>query len=173
MQPPPGVKLTWTNNSVSATSFTIQRATDAGFTTGLTTFNYTLNSLPPAMDGPIFPTGTTTYSDTTVAAATPYYYRVAATKTFPIKQSPTWDAPGTAGAVVTEQAEFHLAHDLRLITVSGNILVSSAFRVIGNMAANFISTTYFHSQKQRRRRITYNHIRNDPTGTDLSDVQCH
>jgi hypothetical protein len=32
------VTLTWVDNSISETGFTIQRATDAGFTTGLTTF---------------------------------------------------------------------------------------------------------------------------------------
>ena len=35
---PAGVVLTWWDNSVSATSFTVERATDDQFTTNLTTF---------------------------------------------------------------------------------------------------------------------------------------
>ena len=35
----PTVNLTWTDNSIKEAGFTIQRATDANFTTGLTTFN--------------------------------------------------------------------------------------------------------------------------------------
>ena len=134
-----GVKLTWTNNAVSATSFTIQRATDAGFTTGLTTFDYTLNGLPPAMDGPIFPLGSTTFTDTTILPATTYYYRVAAAKTFPIKQSPTWDAPGTAGAVVTEQLNSTWLTLATPVNVSGNIGINPLSAAFGNMAVNFTS----------------------------------
>jgi hypothetical protein len=65
--PPTGVRLTWTNNATSpaATNFYIDRATNAGFTAGLT--HITVNS------------GTaTTYTDTTVTAGTTYYYRVRA-----------------------------------------------------------------------------------------------
>jgi FtsP/CotA-like multicopper oxidase with cupredoxin domain len=86
---PTGVTLNWTNNSVSATSFTIQRALDAGFTVGLT--NLTLGT--PTMDANPLPRGATTFTDTTVAPATPYFYRVAATKTFPARQSPVWTIP--------------------------------------------------------------------------------
>ena len=35
----PTVNLTWTDNSLKEAGFTVQRATDANFTTGLTTFN--------------------------------------------------------------------------------------------------------------------------------------
>ncbi len=51
------IRLTWNDNSLTGTSFTVQRATDPGFTTGLTTFSgnrapgipqsYTFNLLVP------------------------------------------------------------------------------------------------------------------------------
>ncbi len=56
------VNLTWTDNSLTETSFTIERATDAGFTANFATF-------AAAADA-------TTFSDTTVQGATTYHYRV-------------------------------------------------------------------------------------------------
>ena len=57
--------LHWVNNSLSATSNTIQRATNSAFTTGLTSFS-------------VAPTATT-YTDN--AGGTRYWYRVIATNT--------------------------------------------------------------------------------------------
>jgi len=54
--------LTWTDNSLSETGFLIQRAEDASFTIGLTTFTV----------GP----NVATYTDTTILPNTNYYYRV-------------------------------------------------------------------------------------------------
>jgi FtsP/CotA-like multicopper oxidase with cupredoxin domain len=62
------VTLIWTDNSLKEAGFTIQRATNATFTTGLTTFNVAANPLP-------VPTNLT-YIDTTVANNTIYWYRV-------------------------------------------------------------------------------------------------
>ena len=62
---PPTVALVWTDNSNNEMSFTIERATDAGFTAGLTTF-------------PTVAANVTSFTDTTVAATTPYWYRVRA-----------------------------------------------------------------------------------------------
>ncbi|MBC7962608.1 MAG: multicopper oxidase domain-containing protein, partial [Steroidobacteraceae bacterium] len=61
---PAPVSLTWTDNADNETGFTIQRATDAAFTLGLTTFTVGAN--------------VTAFSDITAAAATTYFYRVAA-----------------------------------------------------------------------------------------------
>lgn len=58
------VNLTWTDNSNNETNFTIQRATDSGFTTGLTTFTVGAN--------------VTAYTNTTVVQNVTYYYRVIA-----------------------------------------------------------------------------------------------
>ncbi len=60
----PTVTLTWTDNSTNETGFTIQRARNIGFTTGLTTFTAAANA--------------TSFVDNTVAANTTYYYRVRA-----------------------------------------------------------------------------------------------
>ncbi len=84
-----GVSLSWTNNSASTTSFTIQQASNNAFTTGLTTINYTVNGNPPAMDGQAFNPGPITYPNN----ANGPFYRVAATKTFPARQSPVWTIP--------------------------------------------------------------------------------
>jgi FtsP/CotA-like multicopper oxidase with cupredoxin domain len=66
----PGVTLNWLNPAADArafipavTSFTVQRATDANFTTGVTNFTG-------------IAAGSTTYTDATAAALTTYYYRV-------------------------------------------------------------------------------------------------
>ena len=64
--PPAGVTLTWTNTTGAAlvTHMVVRRATDPGFTTGLADF----------------PLGAaaTSYTDTSVAEGTTYYYRVRA-----------------------------------------------------------------------------------------------
>jgi FtsP/CotA-like multicopper oxidase with cupredoxin domain len=62
------VTLNWADNSTQEAGFTVQRATDAGFTVGLTTFNVAANLSPLP--------STVTYTDTTVANNTKYYYRV-------------------------------------------------------------------------------------------------
>jgi FtsP/CotA-like multicopper oxidase with cupredoxin domain len=63
----PSVSMTWVNNATlpAATMFTIQRATDSGFTAGLTTIPRTGANV-------------TAYTDGTVATHTTYYYRVRA-----------------------------------------------------------------------------------------------
>ena len=60
----PTVTLTWADNSNNETSFSIQRATNVGFTRGLTTFTVGVN--------------VTAYTDTTVQIRTRYYYRILA-----------------------------------------------------------------------------------------------
>jgi hypothetical protein len=61
------VTLNWTDNSTQEAGFTVQRATDANFTTGLTTFPVGAS----AGTG-----GTVVYTDTSVANNTTYSYRV-------------------------------------------------------------------------------------------------
>jgi uncharacterized protein YccT (UPF0319 family) len=58
------VNLSWADNSNNETGFHIQRATDSGFTSGLTTLTVGAN--------------VTTYADTSAVASTVYYYRVTA-----------------------------------------------------------------------------------------------
>ena len=58
------INLAWADRSTDETGFTIERATNASFTAGLASFNVNAN--------------VTTYSDTGLAAATTYYYRVRA-----------------------------------------------------------------------------------------------
>jgi FtsP/CotA-like multicopper oxidase with cupredoxin domain len=64
------VVLTWTDNSTQEAQFTIQRATNSTFTSGLTTFTY----VNPVTTAP----SAVTYTDSTVAKNTAYWYRVAA-----------------------------------------------------------------------------------------------
>jgi FtsP/CotA-like multicopper oxidase with cupredoxin domain len=59
--------FTWNDNSINATSFAVQRATDPAFTMNLTTF-----TVPKA------PGIQQTFTDFTAAASTLYYYRVLA-----------------------------------------------------------------------------------------------
>jgi FtsP/CotA-like multicopper oxidase with cupredoxin domain len=92
--PPLRVALAWTNNEPTATGFTIQRATDAGFTTGVITFTTTGAT----------PTYVNVYG---VAANTTYHYRVRATEG--ANTSP-WSAPVsiTAGAAASLAAPTNL-----------------------------------------------------------------
>jgi hypothetical protein len=60
----PTVDLTWTDNSIKEAGFTVQRASDFNFTTGLRSFNVAENAVG--------------YSDTTVANNAAYWYRVLA-----------------------------------------------------------------------------------------------
>ena len=60
----PSVTLRWVDNSDNEAGFKIQRATNTGFTKGLTTFTVGAN--------------VNTYTDTTVLGKTKYYYRIAA-----------------------------------------------------------------------------------------------
>jgi FtsP/CotA-like multicopper oxidase with cupredoxin domain len=65
----PQIALAWTDNSTNETGFTIQRATDTAFTTGLTSYTVAAN--------------VTAYTDTTgVVPGTTYSYRVRADNTF-------------------------------------------------------------------------------------------
>ena len=66
----PRITLNWTDNALYEVGFTVQRALDANFTNGLVT----LAALPAAAGA-----GTTvTYTDTTPARNSAYYYRVVA-----------------------------------------------------------------------------------------------
>ena len=69
--PPLGVGLTWVDNSAKEAGFAVERATNNGFTTGVTTVAAGL------------PANTTTYTDTSVVAGATYYYRVRATNGTP------------------------------------------------------------------------------------------
>ena len=60
---PKQVVLTWTDNANNEASVQVQRATNAGFTTGLKSVTVTGTAL-------------TTYTDTSIAAGTSYFYRV-------------------------------------------------------------------------------------------------
>ena len=66
--PPAAVQLTWANQATypAATEVTIQRATDAAFTSGVTTPPFTTAGTA------------TSYTDSTVTAGSTYYYRVRA-----------------------------------------------------------------------------------------------
>jgi hypothetical protein len=64
----PRVDLTWTDTSLKEVQFTVQRASDAGFTTGLVSFN--VANPTPTTTGPV------AFQDTTVAPNNWYWYRV-------------------------------------------------------------------------------------------------
>jgi hypothetical protein len=76
----PTVNLNWTDNSLKEAGFTVQRASDANFTTGLTPFNVGPNIV--------------TFSDTTVVNNTAYWYRVFAIGT-PVGDTDAY--PGSLG----------------------------------------------------------------------------
>ena len=69
LTPAPNTQLSWTDNSVSATSFNVQRATDSGFTQGVTLINAGAGSRSGS---------TISYSDAGIGHSPDYYYRVQA-----------------------------------------------------------------------------------------------
>jgi hypothetical protein len=75
------VTLGWTDNATNETGFTVQRATNTGFTTGLVT---------TAVPGANAATGAVTYALNGMTKGTKYYFRVAAT-----------NAAGTSAYVAT------------------------------------------------------------------------
>ena len=82
----PNVTLSWQDNSFKEASYRIERATNAAFTAGLTTFNYVNpNAATP---------NTATYTDATVTPDTIYWYRVSAVGA-PVGD--TWVYPGSVG----------------------------------------------------------------------------
>ena len=66
----PRITLNWIDNALYEVGFTVQRALDANFTNGLVT----LAALPAAAGAGTF----VTYTDTTPAKNSTYYYRVLA-----------------------------------------------------------------------------------------------
>ena len=82
------INLGWTDNSNNETGFTIDRATDSGFTQNLTSLTVSAN--------------TTSYSDTDSAlnAGTAYYYRVRATNNGTISADTTTASVTTQGIQV-------------------------------------------------------------------------
>ena len=105
------VTLTWTDNSLNADGFTIQRATDSGFTAGLTTFNA---SFAPCTT----PAGCArTYVDPGVVGD--YFYRVAAANTvgdtttpgFPtMSATSAWSNTATIAAARPGAGRHHQPH---------------------------------------------------------------
>lgn len=78
------INLTW-NAVTFATSYTLQRATNSGFTTGLTT---------------IYTGSTASFNDTGLAAVTVYYYRVKATAGGYLDSNYATDSTSTQSAAV-------------------------------------------------------------------------
>ncbi len=66
----PRVNLSWTDNSIKELKYVLVRATDANFSTGLTTIDPKLTTT--------LTKGTVNYQDTTVVKNTKYWYKVAA-----------------------------------------------------------------------------------------------
>jgi FtsP/CotA-like multicopper oxidase with cupredoxin domain len=89
---PPNVVLTWTDNSASEDSFTLQRSTTTAFLPGDIGFaSFPVNSTSANTSG--FSTlgfgGTITFTDMTAVANSTYYYRVQANDSFtPVSPNP-------------------------------------------------------------------------------------
>ncbi|MGC4031412.1 MAG: dockerin type I domain-containing protein, partial [Tepidisphaeraceae bacterium] len=79
------VNLSWTDNTTAEAGYLVERATNATFTAGLTSFTR--------------PAGSSSYADTSVAASTTYYYRVTT-----ILAGVTSAGPVAAPAVTTPAA---------------------------------------------------------------------
>ena len=98
---PPSTVLSWIDNANNETSFSIQRATNAGFTAGLTTFTVGANI--------------TTYTDGPLVLNTTYYYRVKAVNSF-------GSSAYTNNASVTTPSVLLPANPTNLAFVSSTIL---------------------------------------------------
>ncbi len=115
---PMRVSLTWTDNSTDEINFSIQRATDAGFTTGLTTF-----TVAGSANGAIG--GTFVYTDTTAVLGTQYYYRVMATNVVGapnIGAYPTYVVNSVPSSTATAQLIIEAPVNLRATIISSTLV---------------------------------------------------
>jgi len=110
---PKQVRLTWSDGATNPSGYTLQRATNAGFTTGLTSFTIAVN--------------TTTFTDTTVAVKTTYFYRVRAVSATPTATS----ASGTS-------AFSNTASILVLGNTNGLVMALNFNEAAGSVAADSI-----------------------------------
>ena len=92
--------VTWVDNSVSETGYTVQRATNATFTVGLASF--------------AVPAGATSYADSTVLSGRTYYYRVQTVKGAAVS---TW-APTVAITVAVPTAPTGLTATLAPVSTN-------------------------------------------------------
>ena len=131
--------LTWADNSLNETGFTIERATDAAFTGGLTTFTVGPNVM--------------TYSNTIGNTSQTYYYRVFATNTVgdtgtpgfptqtvnsPFSNTAGVNLPPTAPSNVTATAfRFNTNSDRVTVTWTDNSNNETGFRIQRATDANF------------------------------------
>ncbi len=104
----PTVAIRFVDNSTTETGFTLQRATDVLFTVNLTSFPLSANTIAvPATVGYV------NYTDTGVAEATTYYYRVRANGT---PANSAWSNIATAttpGRLPIAPSTFRFASSLR------------------------------------------------------------
>jgi hypothetical protein len=103
------VNLAWTDNSFSETGFRVERANDAGFTTGVVLIGDA-------------PANATTISDTTVVAGNTYFYRVTVhsangdggpsnilSVAVPVNNPPVITNPGNQSTIVGQPASLQIA----------------------------------------------------------------
>jgi hypothetical protein len=127
----PDVTLSWQDNSGKEVGFRIQRAADAAFTIGLTTFSY----VNPVLATP----NTVTYVDSTIASDNRYWYRVIADG--PVVGD-TWVYPASAGFPTAS------ANSVALTTVN-NVPV-----VVGNPPTVPLAPTNISATHQAGPRVT-------------------
>jgi mono/diheme cytochrome c family protein len=84
------VDLAWVDNAGNETGFRLERATDAGFSTGFSSFTAAANTMG--------------YSDTTVSGGNTYYYRIFATSAAGSSPASNTSAATTPAAVVDAAA---------------------------------------------------------------------
>jgi len=148
----PTVTFTWKDNANNEDSFTIQRATNAAFTLGLTSISV--------------PANTTSYPDASVAVKTTYYYRVQAVNV--IKAS-TWatatpvTTPGLLPAApsgLTSTGTTTTSISLKWTDNSTNETGFNVQRLVGGVWVNFArlaanSTTYTNNGLTRNTSYSY------------------
>ncbi|MCR4393331.1 MAG: Ig-like domain-containing protein, partial [Dehalococcoidales bacterium] len=110
----PGITLVWDDNSINETGFTIQRAEDINFTTGLTTFRVEAD--------------VTTYTDLSAMDNQIYYYRVFATNT--VGDTTIYAAPSAGFPTITANSDFSnvvMANGITLQQTRLTITASNVF----------------------------------------------
>jgi FtsP/CotA-like multicopper oxidase with cupredoxin domain len=110
------VVLTWNDNSAGETGFTIQRATDAGFTRDITTFAVGPNAV--------------TYADTSVVEGMTYYYRAMANNV--VGDTTVYAPPSVGFPTMSVDSAF---------SNTAEILVGVAIEAPTNLQARITSST--------------------------------
>ena len=153
---PLSANLTWDDNSLGETGFTIQRATDNLFTNGLTSFTVLANI--------------NTYTDPTILVSTPYFYRVFANNVIGDADTPGFPTKQVDSAFSNTAPLGNLAVPAAPTSLAANAISGSQVDLTWVLPAGII--TGFRVERSTDGGVTWpvNFLVINPTAIAYSDI---